>query len=147
MTRFLDAPPELYTQLGRVVSRIETVRTLISRLQAAEATLLAEVSEIAVAFAEAEAHPDGAGMAHRLVASEIGAAVRESDRTITTRIARACVLTESYPAVFASLRAGTISAGHAVVITEAGQIITDSAHVAAYEAEVLDYAEHETVGR
>ncbi|NLB46486.1 MAG: HNH endonuclease, partial [Microbacteriaceae bacterium] len=147
MTRFFDAPQELCDQLETVVSRIENARALVSRLQAAEATLLVEAGELADQIAAHEAHPDGAGMAHRMVASEIGTAVKESDRTVATRMARAVTLVTGYPSVYESFRSGRISAGHTVVITEAGQIIADEEQTAAYEAEVLEFAENETVGR
>jgi hypothetical protein len=147
MTRYFDASDGLYQQLDKVVSKMEKTRVKMSRLHAREAALLAEASNLATEIAAVEAHRDGASMAHRMVAAELGAAVRESDLTVSTRMARAVTLTRQYPAVHTALREGRVSAAHAVIITEAGQVIADSARVAEYASEVLAFAEQETAGR
>jgi hypothetical protein len=147
MTRHFDAPQELYQQLDKVVSKMEKTRAKMSRLHAREARLLAQASDLATEIAEVEAHRDGASMAHRMVAADIGAAVRESDRTIATRMARSTTLISQYPAVHSALAQGRISGAHAAIITDAGQIITEAARIAEYESEVLAFAEQETAGR
>lgn len=143
----LDIPQALLDALDAAVSGAAAIRQQIGSLQAAEALCLAAGSAIAEAIANEGSHPDHGDMAHRMVAADFGAAMRESDRTVATRMQRATTLTEDYPGVYSSLAAGRISAAHATVIVEAGNVILHSAGRAEYAQTVLEYAESESVGR
>ena len=123
------------------------VRAQMQALHAVEATLLTLGDALAGEVAERERHSDHGECAHRALAAEFAAAVRESDRTMSGRIARAAALVNDYPDVLHSLQTGEISHTHAAVITEAGTVITDRAARDQYAAAVLEIARRETPGR
>lgn len=147
MTSTLTPAPEQLAELDRVVSGLTSVRAAKLRLDAEEATLLAAAASLAANIADSDEHPDGGSMAHRMIASEIGTALRESDRTVTTRMTRAHTLVTHYPATHRAVASGTINTAHATVIIEAGAIITDTDRRDRYEQAVLDIASRETAGR
>ncbi|UOQ56960.1 DUF222 domain-containing protein [Leucobacter allii] len=147
MTNLLHDPPrEALDALAAVVSGVRAVRAQLAALQAAELLLLQAGETIAEGIATAGAARDRE-MAHRMVHSEIGAAVRESDRAIAAKSGRAARLVEAYPAVYAALSAGRVSLAHANVIADAGAMVNDDRARPAYEEAALACAETETAGR
>lgn len=121
----------------------------MARLEAKRARLLAGTGEIIgdwVVDAGLQRRSE-AEMPHRIVASEIAAAWRVSDRTVQRKIGEATTLLNDYPATFASLEAGRISAAHVRVILTNGAIITRPEMRAEYEASILPYAETEAATR
>ncbi|NLB48197.1 MAG: hypothetical protein GX814_10815, partial [Microbacteriaceae bacterium] len=137
MTTNLTLTPMQLIELDRVVSGLAKIRSLKSQLEAREAALLAAASSLACDVADTGAHPDGGSMAHRMIASVISAALRESDRTVTTRMGRAFTLITDYPHTHDAVSAGLITGAHAGVITDAGSIVTDQVNREHYEAAVL----------
>ncbi|MBP1326515.1 hypothetical protein JOF28_001747 [Leucobacter exalbidus] len=151
----LEPPTELLAALDNVVSGIQAVRAQISSLQAAEALLLQAGSTIAEGIAQCIPHGVQSGrslaksqaMAYRMVHTDIGAAVHESDRTVAAKMERATDLITDYPGTYRALAAGRVSEGHVRAIVDAGVIITDAKRREKYEREALQLAEAETVGR
>ena len=82
-----------------------------------------------------------------IVAAEIAALWRVSDRTIQRQIDDAASLVEQFPATFAALASGELSVGHARIIVASGNIIERPELRAEFEASVLDYAKSESASR
>lgn len=156
----LNPPPEVRSALDVVVSGLAAVRAQMSALQAAEAMLLHGGAVVAEAAAEAAQHEGLVSltlrsgrscgtreMAYRMVCSEIGAALHESDRTIASKVTRATTLITEYPAAYSALTEGKVSLGHANAIIDAGVIITDEQVRSKYEKQALEFAKVESVGR
>lgn len=118
---------------------------MIAQVQALEAAALDEVRALVIA----EAGPGGrdSDLAIRDLAAEIGAAVREPDRTIQRQIDRASALVNHFPETHRALSLGEISNRHVEVILECGSPIGDECARAEYEARVLDVARAESANR
>ncbi len=129
--------------LDHLVSRVVQTRAEIARMQADEAALLAEAGELVL---RREKHRRDAGkraphdLPLREVTSELGAAMRLSDRAVQERISTASTLLESFPATFVSLREGRIDLAHATAIIDAGAGLADPTLRAEYERIVLGCA-------
>lgn len=133
--------------LRAIVSALVAVRAQIHTLQALEATLLARGDAIAGEEAEREHHTDHGELAHRALAAELAAAVRESDRSMAGKIDRAVLLVRKYPDVHRALGDATISQAHATLITDAGGIISEPEARSQYATAALEIAQVETAGR
>ncbi|MEV4735864.1 MULTISPECIES: hypothetical protein [unclassified Microbacterium] len=88
MTALRDASVEQIGALDAVTATLVEVERTIGSLQAARDGLLAVGARLAVDIARADEARDGGDMATRAVASEFGAALRMSDRTIERRVRR-----------------------------------------------------------
>lgn len=144
MTALLDATDAQLAMLADLVASLEAAEATLSSMQAARDGMLAMAGRLAVDIARAGAHPDHGDMAIRTVAAEIGAAQHVSDRTIERRMAEASWLVERFPRVWQTQGGGRITAAHARVIVEAGAHLDDDTDRAAYAAEVVELAEHES---
>ena len=135
--------------VGEIVEALVDRRRRIAALQAEEAELLHAAQEFALAqraTPTVDRHaPDDITV--RSVTAEIGAATRQSDRTVQTRMDDAATLVTRFPATLTALAEGRISRAHAAVIADAGVRVTDDHARAAYEAAALAVAERETAGR
>ena len=133
--------------LDHLVSRVVRTRAEIARMQADEAALLAEAAEL-VLRREQDRRDAGKRAPHDLplreVTSELGAAMRLSDRAVQERISTASTLLDSFPETFVSLRDGRIDLAHATAIIDAGAGLADPTLRAEYERIVLDAAQFET---
>ena len=133
--------------LDHLVSRVVHTRAEIARMQANEAALLAEAAEL-VLRREQDRRDSGKHAPHDLplreVTSELGAAMRLSDRAVQERISAASTLLDSFPATFVSLREGRIDLAHATAIIDAGASVADPVLRSEYERIVLDAAQFET---
>ncbi|RKS93070.1 uncharacterized protein DUF222 [Microbacterium sp. AG790] len=135
--------------VGDIIEALVDRRRRIASLQAEEAVLLHAAQQHALtqrnaACADNDAPDD---ITIRSIAAEIGAATRQSDRTIQSRMDEASTLVTRFPATLDALTSGRISRAHAAVIADAGARLTDDDARAAYETAVLPVAERETVGR
>ncbi|MEU4017339.1 DUF222 domain-containing protein [Microbacterium sp. NPDC028030] len=147
MTALLDATDTQLAMLADLVASLEAAEATLSSMQAARDGMLAMAGRLAVDIARAGAHPDHGDMAIRTVAAEIGAAQHVSDRTIERRMAEASWLVERFPTVWQAQGDGRITAAHARVIVEAGAHLDDDTDRAAYAAEVIELAVHESPNR
>jgi hypothetical protein len=136
-------------RLAGLIPKLVVIRREMARLQAEEASLLAEARRIADDWSAAEdaASQSTSEFPHRSVAAEIAAAWRVSDRTVQRQIDDAATLVEHYPETHAALASGQISAAHARTICEAGSIVVRAELRAEFEASVLDYAMTESASR
>jgi len=116
-------------------------------LHAEEAGLLAAAVDLALAQVGGAGSSVVRDIPLRSLAAQIGAALRVSDRTVQRRMSDAVLLVSGFPAAFAALTVGEISAGHMREIVEAGTPIVDSQVRAAFEAAALVIARRETPGR
>ena len=136
--------------LDHLVTRVVRTRAEIARMQADEAALLAEAAEL-VLRREQDRRAAGKRAPHDLplreVTSELGAAMRLSDRAVQERISTASTLLDSFPETFVSLREGRIDLAHATAIIDAGAGLADPTMRAEYERIVLDAAQFETPHR
>ncbi len=137
--------PVLNALLDDVVSTVTSVEQTINQLMAVKSALLASASRIA--DDEPFDSVDSREMAQRAVATEIGAALRLSDRTIESQMGIAARLQETLPATAASFGAGRISQTHVRIIMDAGEGIEDAARRARYEEIVVARAETESANR
>lgn len=135
------------TALDDVVARVVKTRAEIARLQAGEAALLAAATDL-VSVREQERRDAGRRVPHDLplreVTSELGAAMRLSDRSVQERMSAASTLVDSFPATFTALQEGRIDSAHAGAIIDAGVVVSDPALRGEYERIVLDAALFET---
>ena len=133
--------------LDHLVSRVVRTRAEIARMQADEAALLAEAAEL-VLRREQYRRDAGKRAPHDLplreVTSELGAAMRLSDRAVQERISTASTLVDSFPETFVSLRKGRIDLAHAMAVIDAGAGLGDPTLRAEYERIVLEAARFET---
>jgi hypothetical protein len=119
-------------------------------MQADEASLLAEAADL-VLRREHDRRAAGKRTPHDLplreVTSELGAAMRLSDRAVQERMSTASTLVDAFQATFASLREGRIDLAHASAIIDPGVVVADPVLRADYERIVLDAAQFETPHR
>ncbi|WP_137844449.1 HNH endonuclease signature motif containing protein [Microbacterium sp. 2FI] len=142
--------PGTWSALDRVVTGVVDTRAQIARLQAQEAALLAEAGELVLertASRRASGKRWDTDLALREVTSELGAAMRLSDRSVQARMASASSLTRSFPATLAAFEGGRIDAAHVSAIIDAGISIGDPDVRAQYEHVVLEAAGFETPTR
>lgn len=137
--------PALNALLEDVVTTLSSVDQTINQLMATKSALLATASRIA--DDEPFDSVDSREMSQRAVATEIGAALRLSDRTIESHMGTASRLAERFPATAASFGAGHISQAHVRVIMDAGDQIENAESRARYEAIVVARAESESPNR
>ncbi|MGV2985445.1 DUF222 domain-containing protein, partial [Microbacterium sp. AGC85] len=137
--------PVLNALLEDVVTTLSSVDQTINQLMATKSALLATASRIA--DDEPFDSVDSREMSQRAIATEIGAALRLSDRTIESHMGTAAMLQERFPATAASFGAGHISQAHVRVIMDAGEQIEDAENRARYEAIVVARAEAESPNR
>jgi hypothetical protein len=147
MTALADATIEQVDALGALTEMLVEVERTISSMQAVRDGILATGSRLALQVAEHAQHPDGADLSLRTVATEMGAALRISDRTVQRRMADAAWRVERFPLVWAAQGAGRISAAHARVICDAAEHFDDPADRDAYSERMITYAETESPNR
>ncbi|MFJ4255081.1 DUF222 domain-containing protein [Microbacterium sp. NPDC090003] len=147
MTELLDATDPQTAMIADLVGSVRAVEETIARLSAVRDGMLAVAARVAVDIARQAAHPDRGDMAVRAVASEIGAAVRASDRTIERRMDEASWAVERFTEVWAAQGAGRISAAHTRVIVDAGAHLDDPADRARYAARAVEAASVESPNR
>nr|WP_274636247.1 HNH endonuclease signature motif containing protein [Microbacterium bovistercoris] len=133
--------------LDALVDEVVDTRRQIAALQAKEAAQLARAVDL-VSAREREWHDAGQRFGDDLplreVSSELGAAMRLSDRSVQARMGDAALLLDRFPAAYAALAAGEIDLAHARAIVDAGGVIADDAKRADYEARALAAAADET---
>lgn len=143
-------PPGSWSALDDIVTRVVETRSAIARLLAEESTILAEAGDL-VLTREAERHAQrrssGHDLALREVTSELGAAMRLSDRTVQQRMSAAASLTANFPQTLAAFKAGTLDAAHVSAIVDAGVSISSVDARTQYEVLLLEAAEFETPPR
>ncbi len=147
MEVIFDSLAEQKKVLAELVSALRSAESLIAAAQAARDGLLALASHLAHEIAESEGGDDPSSLIPRTVATEIGAALRWSDRTVEHRMGEAARLIEDFPATYAAQSQGRISQSHTRIILEAGINISDPEARADYERDILAYAEQESPGR
>lgn len=116
-------------------------------LHAEEAALLASAVDLALAQVDGVGSSEVRDIPLRSLAAQIGAALRVTDRTVQRRMSDAVLLVSGFPATFAALTVGDISAGPMREIVEAGRPIDDTRARATFEAAALEIARRETPGR
>lgn len=146
------SPPEGLTwhALDELVTSIAETRAATAALQAREAALLADAAELAMTRAaerRATGKRDPHDLALREVTSELGAAMRLSDRTVQARMSSAATLTSSFGMTLGVFQKGEIDAGHVSAIIDAGAGIGDPDLRATYERIVVEAARFETPPR
>lgn len=146
MTETTTESPQQPELLSDVVSTMVTLEQTLSQLQSLRASLLSTAYRIAEENPEIE-DVRSREMAHRAVATELGAALRMSDRTVERQMGDAFVMRRDFPATTAAFERGDISPAHVRVITEAGAEITDAARRTAFERMVLEKAMEESPNR
>lgn len=146
MTETALTPPQQQALLDDVVSTMVTLEHTMNQLQALRSSLLATAYRIADESPEID-DASSREMAHRAVATELGAALRVSDRTIEAQMGDAFVLRRDFPATTAAFQKGRISLAHVRVITEAGVSIEDARRRADFEREVVARALEESPNR
>ncbi|WP_194396771.1 DUF222 domain-containing protein [Microbacterium atlanticum] len=150
LSRTIDTGDAIWGALERVVADVKATRARIARLQAHEAALLDDATEI-VRAREEERRAGGRRSPHDLplreVTAELGAAMRLSDRTVQARMSAASALVSSFSETFRALRKGRIDLAHASAITDSGAGIDDPASRAEYERILLEAARFETPAR
>ncbi len=83
----------------------------------------------------------------RSIAAELAVDARVSDRTLQTQLFEAHRTVTEFQASWEAWRVGRVSRAHVRVIVDAGADLSDDEARAAYEAEVLAYAEKTSAGR
>ncbi len=126
-----------------VVEGIARTRRRMAVLEATQTELLALASSLATSGVEAG---EGAS-AVRAIAADIGAATKQSDRTVERSMGRAELLTTLFPETVDALMGGQIDNAHVSVILECGGHIADAEARARYEERVIDVAVRESPGR
>ncbi|SJN28234.1 hypothetical protein FM104_05945 [Microbacterium esteraromaticum] len=139
MTETMPTAPPRQELLSDVVSTLVALDQTLNQLQSLRASLLATAHRIADDDPQIE-DVRSREMAHRAVATELGSALRVSDRTLERQMGDSFQLLQNFPATAAAFQRGRISPAHVRVITEAGAEITDAARRAAFEEAVLDKA-------
>ncbi|WP_242684875.1 HNH endonuclease signature motif containing protein, partial [Microbacterium sp. SD291] len=147
MEALVDATDSQMVMLTDLVESLAAAESTLASMMAARDGLLAMAGRLAVDIAKQGDHPDGADMTLRVVAAEIGAVQRVSDRTVQRRMSQASWLVDGFPAVWEAQGAGRISAGHAAVIVEAAGHLQGDDERAAYAVAVLPLAETESPNR
>ena len=147
MTALRDASVEQIGAFDAVTATLVEVERTIGSLQAARDGLLAVGARLAVDIARADEARDGGDMATRAVASEFGAALRMSDRTIERRMAEADLVVTLFPRLWQAQGAGTLSAAHVRAIVDAALHLGDDADRDAYAREMIEVARTESPNR
>lgn len=145
-----NPPFGVWGALDDLVTRVVDTRRQIAALQAQEAGLLAEAVDLVIARTaerRAEGRKTETDLALREVTSELGAAMRLSDRTVQARMSDASTLTVMFADTYQAWQAGAIDAGHVSAIIDAGAPLSEDEARAIYERIVLDAAAHETPPR
>lgn len=142
-----------WADLSALVSRAEANRAEAARLQAERAELCAEALELVaarVAQRDAERRESGRRTGEfgdtiplREVLAELSAALRVSERTISTWLGDGAALVGTYRATLAALREGRIDERHASAIIDAGCALSPETR-AEYERLILAIAKTET---
>ena len=136
--------------LEQLVGDVQRTRAQIARLQAEEARLLTDAAGVVRAREELR-RAAGRRTAHDLplreVTTELGAAMRLSDRTVQARMSAASTLVDRFPKTLRALRKGRIDLAHASAIADSGASIADEVMRAEYERVVLEAAKYETPPR
>ncbi|GAA5196134.1 HNH endonuclease signature motif containing protein [Microbacterium jejuense] len=139
-----------WSALERVVSDVQAARVQIARLQAEEARLLADAADI-VRAREGERRLMGRSTVHDLalreVSSELGAAMRLSDRSVQARMSAASSLVDGFAETHRALAEGGIDHAHAAAIVDCGVGLLDETMRGEYERILLEAAEFETPPR
>lgn len=150
MGHAIDTGDGTWGALERVVAAVQTARVQIAHLQAEEARLLADAADIVMAR-ENERRAAGRSTAHDLalreVSSELGAAMRLSDRTVQARMSAASSLVDGFAETHRALAEGGIDHAHAAAIVDCGTGLLDDTIRAEYERILLEAAEFETPPR
>ncbi len=134
-------------RFAEVVRAVETADAALVAAQARMTRALADARELArEVAASSPAQVRARDMAERAISSEIGAALRLSDRAVQRRMDAAAELASDYPRTLAALEAGPINAGHVRVITDAGSILPTETR-AVFETHALARCEAQTPGR
>lgn len=142
------APPPEWAALDALVRDVVETRRQVAILQAREARLLSDAVDL-VTGRILERRRSGkrisdADLPLREVSAELGAAMRLSDRTVQRRLGDASSLVSRFPATMHAWDSGSIDAGHADAILDAGAVIADDGVRAQYENRMLEIAAHET---
>ncbi|MDZ8171397.1 HNH endonuclease signature motif containing protein [Microbacterium xanthum] len=134
---------------GRFALRAREIAAVKARILAEETALHAEAYAFTVEQTERlrDASTKEREMPLRAMAAEIGAATRESDRVLQSRLFEAHRAVTLFPASYDALREGRISQRHLAVIVERGAELEDPEARSAYESDVLAYAETTTAAR
>lgn len=146
MTETAIEPPPQLELLSDVVSTMVALDQTLGQLQALRASLLSAAYQIAEDDPGIE-DVRSREMAHRAIATELGAALRMSDRTVERQMSDAHVLRTDFPATTAAFERGALSAAHVRVITEAGFGITDADRRALFERAAIEKALTESPNR
>ncbi|NYD79183.1 HNH endonuclease signature motif containing protein [Arthrobacter cupressi] len=139
--------------LADLVSSLESLERVQSRLHAVREGLLVMASQLAEAMEDdggvsgSRWRPPARELAERSVAAEIAAATRMSDRTVQRQMGLAVELADRFPLTFQALSDGRISLAHARVIQDAGASLMDDEARGRYEAVVVRCAERQAPGR
>ncbi|MDZ8276431.1 DUF222 domain-containing protein [Microbacterium aquimaris] len=134
---------------ARFALRAKEIAAVKARILAEETALHAEAYAFTVEQTERlrDASTKEREIPLRAMAAEIGAATRESDRTLQTRLFEAHRAVTLFPTTFDALREGRISPRHLAVIVDKGAGLEGPQARAAYERDVLAYAETTTAPR
>lgn len=134
-------------RLAEIVHAVQSADAALAAAQADMARALAAARELAREVASSSpAQVRARDMAERAVSSEIGAALRLSDRAVQRRMDAAAELAADYPRTLAALDAGRIHMGHVRVITDAGAILPRETR-GVFETRALAQCEAQTPGR
>lgn len=150
MGHAIDDADASWATLERLVDDMRRTREQIARLHAQEARLLTDAAEVVRArerFRRASGQQTPHDLPLREVTSELGAAMRLSDRTVQARMSAASTLVEAFPKTLRALRKGRIDLAHASAIADSGASITDPQLRAEYERILLEAAKYETPSR
>ncbi|MER7797981.1 DUF222 domain-containing protein [Microbacterium sp. NPDC096154] len=154
MTRFMDADdlgwgftPAERIRTRTAIERLRSVRRERARLDAEEARVLAEVTDIALGQLARDPNASVHRFPLRSMATELALALRESPRAMQRRMERAHDLVTRFPAAHAALAQGRVTARHTQEIVAVGADLREDAARAAYEAEITAMAERSTPGR
>lgn len=145
----VDSPVDPHwAELSALVTRAEANRAEMSRLQAERAEVCAEALElVALRVAQRRAErPDrelGDTIPLREVMAELAAALRVSERTISTWLGDGAALAGTHRVTLEALREGRIDERHASAIIDSAAPLTPE-NRAELERLVLPYAENET---
>jgi hypothetical protein len=146
----INTGDETWSALERVVSDVQATRVRIARLHADEARLLADAAGIVSAREEERRRQKRTtvhDLAMREVSSELGTAMRLSDRTVQARMSAASTLVNAFAETHRALGDGRIDSAHAAAIVDCGAGISDPSTRAEYERIRLEAASFETPPR
>ena len=148
MASLLDINSSQRRALDDLVSMYAEAEKTVARAQALRDGVLALASRFALSLAEESRDGiDASDLAARTVAAELGAAQRQSDRTVQRRMGDAEWSVTRFPEVWAAQGEGRISAAHTRVIVDAAEQLEDAGDRSAYSARVLEIAETQSPNR